>query len=254
MPTQFNHLPRKSISVREADSSDGDGNSARSNGILSVLPNTVLEQFSAKLRPVKLVFGDVIYEPNQPVDYAYFPTSGVISLLAAFDDGSTVEAGVIGPEGILGTWIVLGADTTPHQAVVQSKGHALKLAVGDLRAVLHHDGLLMEALLRYTNALFAQVAQTAACNRVHRLEQRLARWLLLTHDRVHGDEFLLTQEFISRMLAVRRAGVSVAANALRQMHAIDYQRGNVTVLDRKGLEGASCECYRLVKTEYDRLP
>lgn len=185
------------------------------------------------LRPVNLEFGDVIYQPNQLVDYAYFPTSGVISLLAAFDDGSTVEAGVIGSEGVLGTWIVLGAETTPHQALVQSPGHALKLAVRDLRALVQNDGQLLDHMLHFTNALFTQVAQTAACNRVHKLEQRLARWLLHTHDRVAGDEFRLTQDFISRMLAVRRAGVSVAANTLRQMRAIDYQRGNVIVIDRK---------------------
>jgi CRP-like cAMP-binding protein len=188
------------------------------------------------------------------VDYAYFPTAGVISLLAAFEDGSTVEAGLIGSEGVLGTWIVMGAETTPHQALVQSPGHALKLRASDLRAIVQNDGELLKAFLRYTNALFNQVAQTAACNRVHKLEQRLARWLLLTHDRVVGDKFQLTQDFISRMLAVRRAGVSVAASSLRQMRAIDYQRGNVIVLDRSGLEKASCECYRLVKTEYDRLP
>jgi CRP-like cAMP-binding protein len=214
----------------------------------------MLAEFESKLRPVNLIFGDVIYEPNQHVDYAYFPTAGVISLLAAFEDGSTVEAGLIGSEGILGTWIVMGAETTPHQALVQSPGHALKLSVRDLRAVVQNDGELLSNLLRYSNALFNQVAQTAACNLVHKLEQRLARWLLLTHDRVVGDEFRLTQDFISRMLAVRRAGVSVAANSLRQMRAIDYQRGNVLVLDRKGLEAAACECYHVVKTVYDRLP
>ena len=229
-------------------------NSPRANGILGALSGSVLDQFSSKLRPVKLEFGDVIYQPNQPVDFAYFLTAGVISLLAAFDDGSTVEAGVIGSEGVLGTWIVMGAETTPHQALVQSPGHALKLAVSDLRALVQNDGQLLDNMLRYTNALFTQVAQTAACNRVHKLEQRLARWLLLTHDRVVGDEFRLTQDFISRMLAVRRAGVSAAANSLRQMRAIDYQRGTVIVLDRKALENASCECYRVVKTEYDRLP
>lgn len=214
----------------------------------------MLDRFSSKLRPVDLKFGDVIYQPNQPVEYAYFPTAGVISLLAAFDDGSTVEAGVIGSEGVLGTWIVLGAETTPHQALVQSPGHALKLSVSELRALVQNDGQLLDNVLHFTNALFTQVAQTAACNRVHKTEQRLARWLLLTHDRVAGDEFRLTQDFISRMLAVRRAGVSVAANTLRQMRAIDYQRGNVIVLDRQGLESASCECYRVVRTEYDRLP
>jgi len=228
-------------------------NGPHANRILGALSSSVLGEFESKLRPVELEFGQVIYEPNQPVDYAYFPTAGVISLLAAFEDGSTVEAGVIGSEGVLGTWLVMGAETTPHQALVQSPGHALKLAVRELRALVQNDGELLTTVLRYANAFFNQVAQTAACNRVHKLEQRLARWLLLTHDRVNGDEFQLTQDFISRMLAVRRAGVSVAASSLRQMRAIDYQRGNVVVLDRMGLERASCECYQVVKTQYDRL-
>jgi CRP-like cAMP-binding protein len=221
---------------------------------LGALSSSVLGEFESKLQPVELEFGHVIYEPNQPVDYAYFPTAGVISLLAAFSDGSTVEAGVIGSEGVLGTWLVMGAETTPHQALVQSPGHALKLGVSDLRALVQNDGELLTTLLRYSNAFFNQVAQTAACNRVHKLEQRLARWLLLTHDRVAGDEFQMTQDFLSRMLAVRRAGVSVAASSLRQMRAIDYQRGNLVVLDRAGLERASCECYQIVKNQFDRLP
>jgi CRP-like cAMP-binding protein len=221
---------------------------------LSALSRSFLSEFASKLRPVDLEFGQVIYEPNQPVDYAYFPTAGVISLLAAFEDGSTVEAGVIGSEGVLGTWLVMGAETTPHQALVQSPGHALKLGVRDLRTLVQNDGELLTGLLRYTNALFNQVAQTAACNRVHKLEQRLARWLLLIHDRVAGDEFQLTQDFLSRMLAVRRAGVSVAASSLRQVRVIDYRRGNVLILDREGLERVSCECYQSVKTQYDLLP
>ncbi len=206
-----------------------------------------------KLRPVPLKLGHVLYEPSQMVEHVYFPTAGVISLLAAFKDGTTVEAGVIGREGMLGTSVVLGAETTPHQALVQADGHALKMAARDLRAEAQKDGLLLDLLLRFTNALFTQVAQTAGCNRAHTIEERLARWLLLTHDRVQQKEFAITQEFLSRMLGVRRAGVSVAANTLREMRAIDYRRGNVIVLDRSGLENASCECYSIVKAEYDHL-
>jgi len=205
-----------------------------------------------KLRPVPLKLGHVLYEPSQTVEDVYFPTYGVISLLAAFEDGATVEAGVIGREGMLGTSVVLGAETTPHQALVQADGHALKMAARDLKAEVQKDGLLLNLLLRFTNALFTQVAQTAGCNRAHTLEQRLARWLLLTHDRVQQDEFAITQEFLSRMLGVRRAGVSVAASKLREMRAIDYRRGKVIVLDRSGLENSSCECYSIVKAEYHR--
>ena len=206
-----------------------------------------------KSRPVQLKIGQVLYEPNNTIEYVYFPTAGVISLLAAFGDGTTVEASVIGREGMLGTSVVLRAETTPHQALVQADGHALKMAARDLRAEVQKDGLLLDLLLRFTNALFTQVAQTAGCNRAHTVEQRLARWLLLTHDRVQQNEFAITQEFLSRMLGVRRAGVSVAANTLREMRTIDYRRGNVIVLDRPGLERASCECYAVVKAEYDRL-
>ena len=228
-------------------------NSPQRNSILAALPSSELEKFTTKLRPVQLKLGHVLYRPDDPIEYVYFPTAGVISLLAAFGDGSTVEAGVIGREGLLGTAAVLGAEKTPHQALVQADGYALKMAARDLRAEVKTDGRLLDLLLRFTNALFTQVAQTAGCNRAHTLEQRLARWLLLTHDRVRLNEFAITQEFLSRMLGVRRAGVSVAANALREMHAIDYRRGKVIVMDRSGLENASCECYSIVKAEYDRI-
>jgi len=228
-------------------------NSPQANNILAALPGSELEKFAMKLRPVPLKLGHVLYEPSRTVEDVYFPTSGVISLLAAFEDGATVEAGVIGREGMLGTSVVLGAETTPHQALVQADGHALKMAARDLKAEVQKDGLLLNLLLRFTNALFTQVAQTAGCNRAHTLEQRLARWLLLTHDRVQQDEFAITQEFLSRMLGVRRAGVSVAASALREMRAIDYRRGKVIVLDRSGLENSSCECYSIVKAEYPPL-
>jgi CRP-like cAMP-binding protein len=228
-------------------------NSPQTNDILAALPGSELKKFEMKLRPVPLKVGHVLYQPEERIEHVYFPTEGVISLLTAFGDGATVEAGVIGREGMLGTAVVMGAKTTPQQALVQADGHALKMAAGDLKAAVEKDGLLLDLLLRFTNALFTQVAQTAGCNRAHTLEQRLARRLLLTHDRVHQNEFAITQDFLSRMLGVRRAGVSVAANTLREMRAIDYKRGKVIVLDRSGLENASCECYSVVKTEYDRL-
>lgn len=240
------------MSSQSAQTPNEHNDHARTNSILNALSDEELDLLAPKLRPFELQVGEVLYEPDDDIDYIYFPTSGVISLLAAFADGTTVEAGVIGTEGMAGTPVVLGARSTPHQALVQIKGHALKMSTRDLKAIAEKDGVLLKSMLRYTNAMFVQVAQTAACNRLHSVEQRLARWLLLSHDRAGGNEFELTQEFMSRMLGVRRAGVSVAANQLREIGAIDYRRANVSILNRQLLEETSCECYQIVKAEYDR--
>jgi len=244
--------PGNRVSSAGAQNSGSQSNGARSNAILNTLSESQLAQLLPRLKIVELELGHVLYEPEQTIDYIYFPTAGIISLLALFEDGDTVEAGVIGAEGMLGTPVVLGAETTPHQALVQATGQAMRMTVHDLNGEIEKDGWLLKSMLRYTNAMFIQVAQTAACNRLHTIEQRLARWLLLTHDRVQRDEVSLTQEFLSRMLGVRRAGVSVAANNLKQSGAIDYRRGNVIVVDRQRLEQTSCECYEAVKQEYDR--
>jgi len=244
--------PGNRVSSAGAQNSGSQSNGARSNAILNTLSESQLAQLLPRLKIVELELGHVLYEPEQTIDYIYFPTAGIISLLALFEDGDTVEAGVIGAEGMLGTPVVLGAKTTPHQALVQATGQAMRMTVHDLNGEVEKDGWLLKSMLRYTNAMFIQVAQTAACNRLHTIEQRLARWLLLTHDRVQRDEVLLTQEFLSRMLGVRRAGVSVAANDLKQAGAIDYRRGNVIVVNRQRLEQTSCECYEAVKQEYDR--
>ncbi len=204
------------------------------------------------MKSVELQLGYVLYEPEQVIDYVYFPLAGVISLLAVFQDGASVEAGLIGAEGMLGTPVVLGAEISPHEALVQVSGQAMRITARDLTAEVEKDRSLLNGMLRYTNMIFIQVVQTAACNRLHTIEQRLARWLLLSHDRAKRDDFTLTQEFMARMLGVRRAGVSVAANNLKQSGAIDYRRGNVIIVDRKGLEQTCCECYETVKQEYDR--
>jgi CRP-like cAMP-binding protein len=222
------------------------------NKILAAVPRQEFEQFAAKLRPVPLKLGEILYLPEQKIDYVYFVTTGVVSLLAALENGATVEAGVIGPEGMAGISVILGADSTPNQALIQAEGQALRMSSADVRTEFRNGGKLRDLLLRYTHTLFTQVAQTAACNRLHSIEQRLARWLLLTQDRVGSDEFVLTQDFLSRMLGVRRAGVSVAANTLKQAGLIDYRRGTIIVRDRKGLEKYSCECYGIVRGEYDR--
>ena len=221
------------------------------NRILSALPHEEFESIRPKLREVSFPIGKIVYEPEARIEHVYFVNRGIISWLAALENGATVEAGVIGPEGVAGVSVALGAQSTPNQALTQSDVQATRISANDLVVEFHRNGRLAALMLRFANAMFTQVAQTAACNRLHTLDQRLARWLLMTHDRVKDNEFPLTQEFLSRMLGVRRAGVSVAANNLRQLQLIQYQRGDIVVVDRKGLENASCECYQIVKREYD---
>ena len=221
------------------------------NRILSALPHEEFERLRPKLRDINFHLGEIVYRPEQQMDYAYFVNRGVISWLAAVENGNTVETGVIGPEGIAGVPVILGANSTPNQGLAQSDVQASRIASKDLVTEFRQNGKLSQLLLRFVQSMFTQVAQTAACNRLHTLDQRLARWLLMTHDRIGESKLPLTQEFLSRMLGVRRAGVSVAANSLRQQGLIDYHRGDIVVVDRPGVEGLSCECYQIVKQEYD---
>ena len=221
------------------------------NKILTTLPHEEFERLRPKLREVSFEIGETVYLPEQKMEFAYFVNSGIVSWLAAVENGNTVEAGVIGPEGIAGVAIVLGANSTPNQGLAQSEVQVSRIAAKDLIAEFRQNGKLSEMILRFVQSMFTQVAQTAACNRLHTLDQRLARWLLMTHDRIGESKLPLTQEFLSRMLGVRRAGVSVAANSLRQQGVIDYHRGDIVVVDRSGIERLSCECYRIVKQEYD---
>lgn len=221
------------------------------NKILANLPDEEFEELRPKLRAVNFPIGEILYMPDQKIEHAYFVTSGVVSLLAALEDGATVEAGVIGPEGVAGISVVLGADSTPNQTLTQSDVETLQISAVDLVTEFRKSSTLRDLLLRFVHTMFTQVTQTAACNRLHTLDQRLARWLLLTQDRVNDKQFTLTQEFLSRMLGVRRAGVTVAANDLRHSGLIDYHRGDIVIVDRQGLEKVSCECYRIVKQEYD---
>ena len=218
------------------------------NKILAALPHEEFEQLQPKLREATFKLGEIIYRAEEPIDYVYF----IVSWLATLEDGNTVEAGVIGPEGLAGVSTLLGARSTPNQALTQAEMHGLRISSRDLVGEFRKNGELNRMILRFVHSMFTQVAQTAACNRLHTLDQRLARWLLMTHDRTDGDGFPLTQDFLSRMLGVRRAGVSVAANSLRQNGLIDYHRGDIRVLDRDGLEGVSCECYEIVKEEYEQ--
>jgi CRP-like cAMP-binding protein len=221
------------------------------NKILSALPQEEFERLRPKLREVTFEIGKSIYLPEQEIESVYFVNDGIVSWLATLADGSSVEAGVIGSEGVAGISVILGARSTPNEGLIQSSLRASRISAADLQTEFKQGGKLSQLLLRFVHALFIQVAQTAACNRLHTLDQRLGRWLLMTADRTSGKRLTLTQEFLSRMLGVRRAGVSVAANSLRQQGVIEYHRGDIVITNRPALESLSCECYRIVKEEYE---
>ena len=223
------------------------------NRILSQLPPEEYERLSPHLEPVTLSRGDVLHYPQDPVSHVYFPNCGTVSVVATFADGGGVEVGLVGNEGVFGINVVLGSVTTPHEAIVQLPGDGVRASSDVLRREFKRGGQVHDLLLRYTQAFIVQIAQTAACNKVHPLEGRLARWLLMTCDRATGRELELTHEFMAVMLGTRRAGVSEAAGRLQDTGLIRYRRGRVTVLDRQGLEAASCECYPVVKKEFERL-
>lgn len=222
------------------------------NRILAALPAPDYKLLSPHLQNVFLFSGQVVYTPEKRISEVYFPTSCLLSIVALLENGETVEAGMVGNEGMLGIPIVLGSDSTTTEAVVLASGEALRMSAKNLKTFIDNDGLLNKLLLRYTNAFLTQVAQTAACNRAHTLNERLSRWLLLTHDRVQRNSFELTHEFLANMLGTRRAGVSVAAKILKDAGLVDYTRGHMHILDRPGLEEMACECYRVVRDESER--
>jgi CRP-like cAMP-binding protein len=206
-----------------------------------------------RLRDVVVTIGEVVYECDQRIDYAYFPTTCVVSCLYTTRDGSTAEMALAGNDGIIGVASFLGGGTIPHRAVVQIGGHALKIPAKALQEEFARGGPFQHILLRYTQALITQISQTAICNRLHSLEQRLCRWLLVCHDRVNGSEILMTQEFIANMVGGRRESVTVAAGHLQDIGLIHYSRGHINILDREGLEMVVCECYKIVSNELNRL-
>src|SRR5450432_401005 len=222
------------------------------NRLLASLPQAEWERWSAALEPVQMPLGEVLYEPGVALHYVYFPITSIVSLLYVLENGASAEIAVVGNEGIVGISLFMGGESTPSRAVVQSAGQGFRLPAQTIKDEFNRAPVL-HLLLRYTQALITQMAQTAACNRHHSLDQQLCRWLLLSLDRVKGDELVMTQELISNMLGVRREGVSEGALKLQQAGLIRYARGHITVLDRKGLEQRCCECYAVVKTEYDRL-
>jgi CRP-like cAMP-binding protein len=223
------------------------------NYLLADLPGEDCRRLRSDLEHVTFSLGQVIYESGGYLDYAYFPTSSVVSLLYTTEDGSTAEMGMTGNDGVVGVALFLGGDTTPNRAVAQIAGGAFRMKAKVLRQEFARGGPLQRLTLRYTQALITQISQTAVCNRLHSVEKRLCRWLLLSHDRVKSDELFMTQEFISNMLGGRRESVTVSAGRLQDAGLIHYARGHITILDREGLEGVVCECYHIVKEETDRL-
>jgi CRP-like cAMP-binding protein len=226
---------------------------ARQNRLLAALPAPVYKRLLHHLEPAALELGSVIYESGGHLDYVYFPTDCLVSLLFVMENGATAEIAVVGKEGLVGIALFMGGDTTPSRAVVQSAGCAYRLKADILKAEFRRGDPLQQLLLRYTQALITQMAQTAVCNRHHSVEQQLCRWLLLSLDRLPRNELLMTQELIANMLGVRREGVTKAAGSLQEAGLIHYSRGRITVPDRKKLEARVCECYAVVRKEYDRL-
>lgn len=225
----------------------------KGNELLALLPEAEYERLAPHLEKIVIALREVLYEANKPIKYVFFPLNGVMSIVAVMEDGRLAEVATIGKEGMVGMPVFLGAEQTPSLAFSQVAGEALRLNVSEFRKQVKDGGALTMVLHRYTQALFTQIAQSAACNRLHSIEQRCARWLLMTHDRVGADEFPLTHEFLGQMLGVRRATVTGVANTLHKAGLITYRRGKITVQDRKGLEGASCECYKVIRDDFDRL-
>jgi CRP-like cAMP-binding protein len=223
------------------------------NHLLDALPASDYERLRPHLQLVALTLGEVLYEPGVKLRYVYFPTTAIVSLLYVMENGASAEIAVMGNEGILGISLFMGGETTPSRAVVQSAGFAYRLKAKMIKAEFGRFGPTMQLLLRYTQALITQMAQTAVCNRHHSVDQQLCRWLLLSLDRLASDDLVMTQELIANMLGVRREGVTEAAGKLQEAGIVRYRRGRITVLDRPGLEARSCECYQVVKTEFDRL-
>ena len=223
------------------------------NRLLAALSPEDYQRLQPHLELVTLSLQQPIYEAGDSIPYLYFPTSALISLVSTLIDGSTIEVGIVGHEGMAGFPVLLSGTTRTHRAFVQVAGQAFRLKSALLQDPLEQSGSLHKVLLRYVQALFSQVAQSVACNRFHTTEERLARWLLLVADAVASNEFLLTQEFIGQMVGVRRAGVTVAAGSLSHLGFIRYTRGKIEIVNRPGLEEFSCECYGVIHNEFDRL-
>jgi CRP-like cAMP-binding protein len=225
----------------------------RANHLIAALPEPDVQRWLPLLEPVTLKLGDVLYEAGGTLSHVYFPTTAIVSLLYVMENGSSAEIAVVGNEGLVGIALFMGGESTPSRAVVQSAGQGFRMSASQIKTEFDRAGPVLHLLLRYTQALITQMAQTAVCNRHHSLDQQLCRWLLLSLDRLQGNELVMTQELIANMLGVRREGVTDGALKLQQAGLISYARGRIRVLDRVGLEQRTCECYAVVKKEYDRL-
>jgi CRP-like cAMP-binding protein len=223
------------------------------NHLLASLPAEEWKRWAPLLERVDMPLGQVLYESGVTLGYVYFPLTAIVSLLYVMENGASAEIAVVGNEGIVGISLFMGGESTPSRAVVQSEGEGCRLKAPLMKTEFDRSGPVLHLLLRYTQALITQMAQTAVCNRHHSLDQQLCRWLLLSLDRLKGDELVMTQELIANMLGVRREGVTEGALKLQKAGLIKYSRGHITVLDRHGLEARTCECYAVVKREYDRL-
>jgi CRP-like cAMP-binding protein len=228
-------------------------NDPRHNHLLAALPDAEWQRWQPQLEPVELRLGQVLYESGSTLSHVYFPTTAIVSLLYVMESGASAEIAVVGNEGLVGISLFMGGGSTPSRAVVQSAGKGFRLGGPHLKDEFNRAGPVLHLLLRYTQALITQMSQTAVCNRHHSLDQQLCRWLLLSMDRLQGDELVMTQELIANMLGVRREGVTESALKLQRAGLIRYARGHITVLDRAGLESRTCECYAVVKKEYERL-
>ena len=227
--------------------------SPKQNHLLDALPAGDYDRLQSHLELVPMALGDVLYESGAKLRHVYFPTTSIVSLLYVMEDGASAEIAIVGNEGMLGISLFMGGDTTPSRAVVQSAGYGFRLRADLLKNEFERFGPTMHLLLRYTQALITQMAQTAVCNRHHSVDQQLCRWLLLSLDRLQTNDLTMTQELIANMLGVRREGVTEAAGRLQDAGLIHYRRGQISVVDRPGLEARVCECYQVVKTEFDRL-
>jgi CRP-like cAMP-binding protein len=239
---------QKKFMLAPANSSD-----ALKNHLLAALPEDEFARLYPKLEAVSLSLDDIIYDSGEPMNYVYFPTTAIVFLLFTSKDGVTVEIGMHGNDGAVGVALIMGSDSMPYQAVVQSAGGAFRMKAQAIRDEFALGGQLQLLLRRFTLVLITQISQTAVCNRLHSIEQQVCRWLLYSHDRLQSNKLVMTHDLIAKMLGVRRESVSIAARRLQNNKLITYARGTITILDRQGLEAGVCECYRVVKDEYERL-
>ena len=230
-----------------------DSPNPKQNHLLAALPPVEWTRWLPALEVIDMPLGQVLYEPGVTLDHVYFPATAIVSLLYVMENGASAEIAVVGNEGLVGISLFMGGESTPSRAVVQSAGQGFRLEAQRIKDEFSRAGPAMHVMLRYTQALITQMAQTAVCNRHHSLDQQLCRWLLLSLDRLQGNELVMTQELIANMLGVRREGVTEGALKLQRAGLIRYARGQISVLDRPGLEKRACECYGVVKKEYDRL-